>query len=185
MKDVAEIVVGANGTIRFAPVGTAAPASEAAVVDAAWVDAGYASEDGVTFTDAKTLEEIPVWQLFGPARRIVSARDVTVAFALRQWSGPNLKFALGGGTITAPSPGHFKYVPPDPEDVDEKALMIDWADGTKLYRLVLIRGMVTENVETNLVRTAAADLPITFALNWDDAGDSWYLLTNDPAFDPA
>lgn len=185
MKNVDEIVVGANGSIWTAPVGTAAPADEVAAPGAGWVDLGYASEDGVTLTDSKTLETISVWQLFYAARRIVTERDLTIGFVLRQWNGENVKLGFGGGEITAPSAGHFKYVPPAPEDLDERAFLIDWQDGTKNYRLVLSRGMVTENLETNLTRTGAADLPITVSLIGDDAGDPWYLLTDDPAFDPA
>lgn len=184
-KDVDEIVVGANGTVWAAPVGTAAPADQDAVPGAGWLDLGYTSEDGVTFRDAKTLEAIPVWQLFHPARRIVTERDTNVEFVLRQWGKDQVPFAFGGGEVTTPTAGNFKYTPPAPEEIDERALMVDWQDGTKHYRLVIIRGMVSEGVETNFVRAAAADLPITFSVNGSDVGDPWYLLTDDPAFDPA
>ena len=181
-KDVDEIVVGANGTVRVAPVGTAAPADEDAAPGAGWVDLGYVNEDGVTFRDAKTLEVISVWQLFHAARRIVTGRDTSVDFVLRQWGKDQVPFAFGGGTVSTLSAGHHKFTPPEPETIDERALMVDWADGTKNYRLVIARGMVTDAVETNIVRTSAADLPISFAVNGSDAGDPWYLLTDDPAF---
>lgn len=185
-KDVDEIVVGANGTVWVAPVGTAAPATEDEVPGAGWVDLGYTSEAGATFSDAKTLTTIPVWQLFHPARRIVTERDTNLSFVLRQWSRDTVPFAFGGGTISQPdavgNPDGYKYVPPAPELIDERALILDWADGDKDYRLVIARGMVTEGVETNLVRTGPADLPITFGVNGSDGVDPWYLLTNDPAF---
>lgn len=181
-KDVDEIVVGANGTVWVAPVGTAAPADESAAPGAGWVDLGFTSEDGVTLSDAKTFERIPVWQLFYAARIIVTERDLNLSFNLRQWSGVKVKLAFGGGEVTEPTSGKFKYTPPSPADIDERALLLDWSDGTKKYRLVQPRGMVTEAVETNLVRTAAADLPITFGLLGTDGVDPWYLLTNDPAF---
>jgi hypothetical protein len=182
-KDVDEIVVGANGTVWTSPVGTAVPADESAAPGVGWTDLGYVSEDGVTFTDSKTLEKIPVWQLFGPARRIVSERETNLNFVLRQWGLDQVPFAFGGGEVTEPTAGHYKYAPPDPEDVDERALMVDWVDGTKNYRLVIVRGVVSEAVETQLVRTAAADLPIGFSVNDVESGDRWYLLTNDPAFE--
>lgn len=188
-KDVDEIVVGANGTVWVAPVGTAAPATSAEAPGAGWVDLGYTSEDGATFTDAKTLQTIPVWQLFHPARRIVTERDTNLGFVLRQWSKDTVPFAFGGGAITEPddvgNPGEYRYTPPAPELIDERALLLDWVDGTKNYRLVIPRGMVTDNVETNLVRTGAADLPITFGVNGSDGVDPFYLLTNDPALAPA
>lgn len=181
-KETDEIVVGANGTVWTAPVGTAAPADESAAPGVGWEDLGFTSEDGVTFSDGKTFEVIPVWQLFYPARRIITERETTLSFVLRQWSDLTLPFALGGGAVTVPSAGHYKYTPPDPEAITEKSLMVDWIDGTKKYRLVVVRGMSTEAVETNLVRTQAADLPVGFAVNGVETGAAWYLLTNDPAF---
>jgi hypothetical protein len=181
-KDVDQIVVGANGTVRVAPVGTAEPADIDAAFGAGWVDLGYTSEDGVTVTDSNTLETIPVWQLFYPARRIITERDFTVAFALRQFSGQQVEFAFGGGEVTSDGAGKYRFTPPAPEDLDERALAIEWLDGDKTFRLILPRGMVTENVETQVVRTAAADLPVTFGVIGTDTGQPWYLLTDDPDF---
>jgi hypothetical protein len=184
-KDTDQIVVGANGTIRVAPVATADPADVAAAWPAGWVDLGYTSEDGVTFTDARTLEAIPVWQLLYPARRVVTERDATVAFTLRQFSRDQVVFAFGGGDVVEDPPaasGNFRYTPPAPEVIDERRLGVEWLDGDKTFRLILPRGIVTENVETKIVRTAATDLPITFGILGVDGVDPWYLLTDDPDF---
>lgn len=183
-KDTDQIVVGANGTVRVAPTDTADPADVTAAWPAGWVDLGYMSEDGVTFTDAKTLEAIPVWQLLYPARRVVTERDATAAFVMRQWGPDNVELAFGGGEITVDVAGAFRYTPPPPETIDERRLGIEWLDGDKTFRLIMPKGIVTENVETNIVRTAAADLPITFGILGEDGVDPWYLLTDDPAFDP-
>lgn len=181
-KDTDQIVVGANGTVRVAPLGTPEPADIEAAFDAAWTDLGYTTEDGVTVTDSKTLENIPVWQLFYPARRIITERDFTVAFALRQFSGRQVEFAFGGGAVTADGAGKYRFTPPAPETIDERMLSVEWVDGDKTFRLILPRGIVTENVETQVVRTAASDLPITFGIVGQDGVDPWYLLTDDPDF---
>lgn len=182
-KDTDQIVVGANGTVRVAPLGTTQPADIDAAFAAGWTDLGFTSEDGVTITDSKTLETIPVWQLFYPARRIVTERDFTVAFTLRQFSGAQVEFAFGGGSVSADGAGKFRYTPPAPETLDERMLSVEWLDGDTTFRLIIPKGMVTENVETKLVRTAAADLPITFGVIGDDAISApWYLLTDDPSF---
>lgn len=187
-KDTDEIVVGANGTVRAAPLATTAPATSVATPAVGWLDLGYVSEDGVTIRDAKTLEPIPVWQLFHPARMVVTGREFSVSFALRQWSKNTAELAFGG-TVTEPdgvtNPGEFKLTPPSPEDVDERSLMVDWVDGGSDFRLVIPRGVVTEGVESNLRRGSASDLPITFGVIGSDTGDPWYLLTNHPAFDPS
>lgn len=180
--DVDDIVVGANGKVWTAAVGTAAPADEVTAPGAGWTDLGGVNEDGATFRDSKTLEVIRLWQLFHPARRIVTERDTNVEFVLRQWDKDSVPLAFGGGTVSTVSPGHYKYVPPSPEDIDERAFMLDWLDGANAFRLIIPRGMVTEGVETSLRRTAPADLPITFSVNGSDVADPWYLLTNAPQF---
>lgn len=180
-KDTDEIVVGANGTVRVAPVGSTEPADIGESWDAAWVDLGYINEDGLTVKDAKSINDVKVWQLFYPARRIITERDFTVAFAMRQFSGLQVELAFGGGTVTAESEG-FRFTPPDPDVIDERALGLEWLDGDKTFRLIIPRGLVTEDVETKLVRTDPADLPITFGVIGSEDSDPWYLLTDDPTF---
>ena len=189
-KSTAAINVGSNGTIYVAPVGTVAPVDPFVAWGAAWVDLGYASEDGVTFNDAKTTERIGVWQMFYAARYIVTERDTMASFTLRQWDKNTVPLAFGGGTITttAASAGppvvaaHYLYTPPAPSLIDERALGIQWEDGAKVYRLIMPRVMVTEGVETNLTHTNAADLPITCGVMGVDGATAWTLRTNDPSF---
>lgn len=186
----AEIVVAGTGKVLVAPVGTVAPVDHSEAWAAAWIDLGFTTEDGVTFNPEMDLSEIMVWQSFYAARRIVTSRTVTAAFQLRQWNKNNVPLAFGGGTVVnvAASAGppavlqHYKYTPPAPETIDERALGLEWKDGTKVYRLIIPKGMVSESPETNLVRTDSAVLPITFGVNASDTGDPWYIRTNDPAF---
>lgn len=181
-KDTDEIVVGANGSIRVAPKGSTEPADISAAWDAAWVDLGFANEDGVTVKDAKTLEDIPVWQLFYPAKKIVTARDFTAAFVMRQFSGLQVELAFGGGTVSEDSAGKFRFTPPAPDVIDERALGIEWTYGDNTYRLIIPKGVVTDDVESKITRTAAIDLPITFGVVGEDGVEPWYLLTDDPTF---
>lgn len=183
-KDTNEIVVGANGSVRVAPLDATEPASIDVAFSGDWTDLGYTSEDGVTVTDAKTVEDIPVWQLFYPARKIVTSRDFMAAFVLRQFSGAQVEFAFGGGEVTVNGEG-FRYTPPSPEDLDIRKLAVEWLDGDKTYRLIVTQGIVTENVETKLVRNAAADLPITFGGIGQAGIALWYLDTDDPTFSEA
>lgn len=184
-NDSDQIVIGANGSIHVAPVGTTVPANIAAVWGTGWEDLGYASPDGVTLTDSKSLNTVDVWQSFYPARRNVTSRDLTAKFVLRQWNRTTVSLGFGGGTFTedgAPGSGHFRYVPPSPETIDDRMLGVEWKDGTKTYRLIIVRGMVTDNVETKIARSDPSDLPITFGILGEDGVDPWYLLTDDPAF---
>lgn len=183
-KSASQIVVGGTGTVFVAPVGTVAPTDVAAAWAAAWVDLGYTNEDGVQFSDEKEMEALSVWQLFYAARHIITGRSSTISFVLRQWSKDTVKFAFGGGTITttAGPPAHYMYEPPAPGTVDERALGVEWVDGTKTYRLIVPRGVVSDTVETTLTKADAADLPISFGVLGTDGSQPFYFRTNDPAF---
>lgn len=177
-----EVVVGGTGHIWVGPVDATPPSDATTAMDSAeWTELGFASEAGVTFTDSKTLVNIMAWQSFYPIRRIISDRDSTLAFVLRQWSGATVQFAFGGGLVED-NGGEFTYTAPSPEVVDERSLAVEWQDGNKHYRLYFPRGLVTDAVETNLVRTAAADLPITFGVISDGSVDAYTLFTDDTAF---
>lgn len=178
-----EVRVGSNGQIYIADEGTTQPASVSASLDAAFSTAlGFVSEDGVTVTDGKDTTDIGAWQSFYPVRILVNARTFTAAFALRQWNRDTIALAFGGGTFTDLGGGGTMYQPPDPSELDINVAVIDWQDGTINYRLVMPRTLVTENVESNLTRTAAADLAITLSVLAPAEGDDpWYLLSDDPA----
>jgi hypothetical protein len=165
-------------------VGSTEPASISVALDAAFTELGYANEDGVKFTDGKTLQPIRVWQEFYEVRNIVTEREARVAFSLVQWNPDTVTLAFGGGTVTEDvADTEFKYEPPDPEDVDERAAAVEWVDGTRNYRLIVPKCQVVENVETDLVRTGASLLPITLGVLGVSGAKPWYLQTDDPAFD--
>lgn len=184
MKDPEQILVGADGTIRVAPVGTAAPADEAAAPGAGWVDLGYSSEDGATLRVTKDVATINVWQLAAPARYVMRARGVEVETTLLQWNRETFEVGVGGGTASTPTAGHHKFEIDSVPAVDERAFMLDWEDTYK-YRFVIPRGMVTSNLESALRRAEGAPIPLTFAAMGSDVSAIAYLLTDDPLFAPA
>lgn len=187
--DADQILVGANGSVHVAPVGSTLPTDSGTALDAAFTDLGGVNENGASVQDAKTLQPIRLWQAFYAVRRVVTERDLTVTFALAQWNADTFPLAFGGGTITEPdptgAPGEYKFTPPNPQDRDERAFVLEWQDGTRNYRLVVPRVEVTDTVNTQLVRTNNAELPITLAVNGEDGVDPWALYTDDPAFTPA
>lgn len=184
-NSASEIRVAANGSVNIAEPGTTLPASISTALDAAFINTGYTNEDGVVFLDGKTVEPINVWQSFYPPRQIVTEKEASATFSLMQWDLENIKFAYGGGDVVEDAPGEYTYSPPAPGEIDERIMVIEWVDGDYTYRLIIPNGMVSENVETELVKTAAAELPITFSVLGEDGVDPWYLQTDDPAFNPA
>jgi hypothetical protein len=128
------------------------------------------------------MESIRAWQSFYDLRRIIASKEGSLAFQLMQWNGDTVKLAFGGGEVTEPAEGAFLYTPPDPAEIDERMMAVEWEDGDYDFRLIFPKGIVSENVETNIVRTAAALLPITFSLLGQDGVPPFLLHTNHPAF---
>lgn len=181
MVDPTRVVIAPGGQIAVAPEGTTEPTNEASALDAAFVDVGYASEDGVLFNTSPNITDIFAWQSEYPIRSLTETREGGVAFTMREWSADNFKVAFGGGSIEVVSAGHYKYVPPSGAQ-SVNVVVVTWTDA-HTYRLVVPRGQIVENVEVPLRRAAAADLPVTFrVLGPSGGGDPWYLLTDDPDF---
>lgn len=192
--DSDEVVVGGDGHVFVAPAGTAVPTSMSAL-PGTWIDVGYISEDGVSFTDGKEIEDIQAWQSFYPIRKIITAKSSALEFIMRQWNGENLKLAFGGGTVNN-NAGITTYVPPTPSEFDSRAMVVEWEDGSETYRLVVPKGLVSGDTETAVNRTSATDLPISFAITPDTvpstlsspptAGElitqPWYVLSNATGF---
>lgn len=182
MANASETLVGANGYVWVAAIDSPEPTNPTGTPDAAWTELGYLSEDGVTWSVSKTAEDINAWQSFYPIRQVVTATSSTLSMTMRQWNADTLVLALGGGTVTE-NLGIFTYEPPAPGTIDERAVMVDWNDGDRNYRLIVRRAVVSDAVETQLQRGAAADLPVTFTVLGNQTGDSpFILLTDDEAF---
>lgn len=184
-QDSEQLVVAVAGSVKLANLADSPslPANSdgptAATPD--FTDLGYTTEDGVTLTATPTVEDIGAWQSATPVRRLVTARAITAAFSLEQWNQDNFALAFGGGVWSEPAAGVFRYDPPaDTDALSEYALIVDFQDGTRNARAVIMRGNVTEAVETQLVRTGAAVLPITFSgLTPDNADRAWYFVGDD------
>src|SRR4051794_39146208 len=93
-QTASEIVVGAEGATRGAPVGTAAPTDPTSADSATWKELGFASDAGVKLHDAKTLVNIKAWQSRYTVRRIVTDHDFTAAFSLIQWDKVTVPLAF-------------------------------------------------------------------------------------------
>ena len=189
-NDAEQIVIGANGRVLSAPVDSVVswPDDIASALDPAFVEAGFTSEDGVTFTDGKTIADVMAWQAFYSVRKIVTEKASKVEFVMRQWNSENVKVAFGGGDIDHSS-GVAVYTPPAPGELDTRAMIVEWTDNGDTYRLVLPRGLVTGEVSAQIMRTNAADLPVSFEVTprgtpvaGDLSTEPWYLITDALAF---
>jgi len=180
-----EILIAGTGTLYTAPEGTPLPSYLSEALDADFVAAGYLSDDGAKFTDAKTTNKVKPWQSFQPVRVHVTERTTTVELMLLQWNEANLIRAFGGGGIIEPTAGEYRYIPPAPEEVAVLALVLDMTDGTRNFRLTAGRTFVTSNTESTFAKSGPALLPITFEILAPEDGDEpWTMDSDDPAWAP-
>jgi hypothetical protein len=183
-QNAAEVRIAGNGGLYVAPVGTALPTDPTEALNAAFIELGYSSEDGVTMTPARTIEKIKAWQSRQPVRTSVTEESITISTSLMQWNESTIAMFFGGGSVAVAS-GVYTYTPPAAGEIDERALVLEWIDGEYTYRLVSERAAASELGEVQLTSTAAAMLPITLELlapTGDVLTTPFIIITDDPAF---
>jgi hypothetical protein len=181
-----QITVASQGTIYVSNISgttTTYPTTVSGTLTADYKELGYANEDGVTFTITPSVDDINAWQSATPVRRLVTTREFTAAANLMQWNTDTFPVAFGGGSW-AGSGTTRQFLPPGDQDaLAEFAVVIDAQDGTRRQRWVIERSNVTDAVSTQLVRTGAAVLPITFSgLTRSGQVRAWYFFSDDSAF---
>lgn len=184
-NDADELIVAANGQVYFAPVGTPLPTDPDAALNAAFVGAGFLTEDGASISVGPEILDISAWQARNPIRRELTGQTITASFTFQQWNEENVVLAFGGGAVTNLGGGAgYRYDFPDASDsLDERSLVIDAIDGSTHHRFVFPKGNVTEAVESQFQRTAAALLPVTFrVLEPNEGASPGYFLTDSAAF---
>lgn len=179
-----QTLIGASGTVYVSTPGSAvtAPTDEASTPDTDLVTVGFISVDGVKFRDSKDVGNLKAWQTPYDVRRFVTGREFEADFSMEQWNWHTVPIAFGGGTVSIPSAGHYKYSPPDADDLDPRSVLIDWIDGTRKYRLWVPSAIVTAPVEVNVKRDEGAMFPVTFGAIFDGTNAPYVIFTDDPAF---
>lgn len=179
--DADNITVAGTGSVYLGPVGTTGPTDIATALDAAFLDLGYTSEDGVTLTPGHDINEIRAWQSKYPVRRVVTGRSLDIEFTALEWTQAAVEAAFGGGSW-ATATGVHTYTPPDSDDaLYERALVVEWADGTKVTRLHVPKVMVSDVGDITFVGEDAAGFPLTLSTMATDGTAPFTLITNDPA----
>lgn len=178
--DTDALVVGGDGGVFYAPAGSTLPTDVGTSIgqglDAAFKPLGYTTPDGVKFGVTRSIKDIKGWQSFATLRKIVTEAAQKLTFNLMQFDQYTIPFAFGGGVISATGNG-YKFTPPDPSELNEFALVLDIADGDVLHRIVVERGLPTDDIDTGFTREDAGALAIGFealSASLSSAGWAWY-----------
>lgn len=153
--------------------------------DTDWIEMGWASEDGASFSLSRDVNPIKGWG-GDVLRQIVREIILGVQFTLLQMNVDNVPFAFGGGDFTEASTGIFLFEPPPLSELDERALIIDFHDRGYDYRLGFPQGTVTGDSTLAMRTGEAAPLPVTFSpVRKSHNAKAFFFVSNDPAFAPA
>jgi hypothetical protein len=183
-QNASELQYATDGDILIAPFGTTLPETISDTPDAAFVNVGYATTDGVNETTGQEVSETEAWQSATPINRKVIKRLKGLAATLLQTNRANYRIAFGGGTWEETAPGEYKYTPPaDSEDMPEYSVIVEIRDGDIHDRIILKRATMGEEIEVQHVRNEAAQYPLKFdALTPDGEDTAWEFQSDNPAF---
>lgn len=163
-QDATQQLAPGQGHLWVANYGTAAPTDESST-PSGFYDLGFVTENGVQLDDQPAFRDQTAWQQLFPLGKIKTGQTIQLTFELKQWNRTSYAFAHGGGAWTNPSGSTWLYTPPAGASApDYRAFILDATDGTYKYRWVFARGLNDSQVQTKLVRTDDALLPITFSI---------------------
>ena len=180
-NDAREVLVAQQVKIYLGPA-AATPPTTLTAPSASFIDLGYTSTDGFQISYEPTVQDIMAHQSLDPIRQIKTAQTFQLTFNLMQWNEYTVPLAFGGGSWSDAS-GIYTYSPPDTnDDIAEYTLVADISDGTKDLRITLARGTVASGVQSSLVNTNAAVMPITLKAQKPTTGKAWNIITDETNF---
>lgn len=187
MTDSRKVVAGKpkpNGAIFRAPLGTALPASEVVALNAAFLEQGYAHEDGLERAISKAYETIRAWG-GDEVKRTRTEIGVTLTFTLIEAANGAVATTIWGASAVTVTPatgsaGTKIAVAYAGEELPESAWVFDLKDGNHVRRIVIPRGQVTtEDFTQTFADAEVIAYPVTLTLFKDASGNFFYEYADD------
>lgn len=157
-----------TGAVYVAPTGTTAPTTPTEAWDAAFVDLGYLSEDGVTENHDKDWNTIRAWQNRAIVRQLLTESEATFAFTMIETTRAGLEVYHAGSTVETDGTVHRLEVKEPTEQY--QAWGIDVIDGDDHIRIIIPDGTVSETGEIVYQAGEAIGYPVTITARADSDG---------------
>lgn len=160
-----EVQVGtANGPgLYIAPVGTAPPATAAAVWADPWAILGYVDESGPTLAQNTTKEDITPWQSRAPIRAVLTERGLTARFIMWQLNAVTLALFFDNDVPDAGTDGSLAFDVRTDESQHLYAFGLDASDNDRALRIIFPRATLSDSGDMTLTKGTAVPLDVTLA----------------------
>lgn len=143
--DSSNVDVALTGAVYYAPTGSTAPTNATAALDAAFLDVGYCSDDGVTETLDRSTSNIVAWQNADVVRTVVTESSISVQFTMIETNPNSVRLFYG---VAVAADGSVTIVPSTTGG--RHAVVVDYVDGDKMVRLYMPQAEVTELDDVSL-----------------------------------
>lgn len=164
-----------GGAIHRAPIGTALPTDAKTALNAAFLDLGYASDDGVTNATSVSSETVKAW---GGAVVLVSRSGKTDTFKFKLIEAMNvnvLQTVYGDENVTGDINTGITVKVSGEDDAEAYAYVVDMIlKGGILKRVVIPEATITNIAEVVYKDNGAIGYEITLTAEPDDAGNTHY-----------
>ena len=173
--------VGITGAIYAAPLGSVAPTDSTAALNAAYLDLGYISQDGIEEAWDDSVQRFVAWQNATVIRSAVTDSVGTLKFAMLETKRTTLEAFYRGSTVTTPSAGNYK-LEIKPIVSAPKAWVFDVVDGGKFIRTYVGNGEITERGSVMWQNSEMVMYPVTLTFYPDASGNLAVKYSNDIAW---
>lgn len=185
MSDASNARVGITGAVRVAPFGTVAvPTDATTVLDAAFDDLGFLSDDGVTVGFEDSVQNVFAWQSAQLIRSITSESVTSLNFMMLETKADNLEFFFRGSSITEVAVDNFR-LDIAPLQADPRVVVLDIIDGPTSIRFLFENAEVIQRGEVQFANQDLAMWPITMNFYPASNGLLGQAFSNSVAWDPS
>lgn len=161
------------GAIFMAPIGTTLPTDSTTALNSAFVELGYASEDGVTNSESRESETIKAWGGDTVLKPFTGKED-TFSFTLIEALNVNaLKLVYGDSNVTGDLANGIT-IKSASEDLESHSFVIEMVLNGAVKRIVIPSAKVTEVGDITYADGEAIGYDTTLSAVPDAAGGTHY-----------
>lgn len=187
---VSNVIVGApdqatTGAILRAPIGTVMPATIATAIDAAFVDSGYISEDGLKLSPDRSVKGIKDWS-GAIIRRVLDEFNAMLSWAHLETSTAALGNYAGDANVAVTaatvSTGTRTITKLNGNELPRSVWLFKVKDGVRKVLIYVPDAQVTKQEAIEFKQGVAIKWGLEITSYPDSSGNYIYILTDDGVF---